>query len=62
MGKSWNFTSEFLILMNWRRYVATFQNPTDVYVNKEVLEFCDTVMEMSWNFVATITWQPCPYD
>ena len=23
------------------------------------MEFCDTVMEKSWNFVATISWQPC---
>ncbi len=47
MEKSWNFTSKFLILMNRRRYAATFQNPIDVYVNKEVMEFCDTVMEKS---------------
>ncbi len=59
MEKSWNFTNKFLILMNRRRYAATFHNPTDVYVNQEVMEFCDTVMEKSWNFVATISWQPC---
>ncbi len=49
----------FLILMNRRRYAATFQNPTDVYANKEVMEFFDTVMEKSWDFVTTIPWQPC---
>ncbi len=48
MEKSWNFTNKFLILMNRRRYAATFQNPTDVYVNLQVMEFCDTVMEKSW--------------
>ena len=48
--------------MNRRRYAAAFQNPTDVYVDEEVMEFCDTVMEKSWNFVATISWQPCKRD
>ncbi len=33
MEKSWNFTNKFSILMNRRRYAATFQNSTDVYVN-----------------------------
>ncbi len=33
MEKSWNFTNKFLILMNWHRYVAVFQNPPAVYVD-----------------------------
>ncbi len=48
MEKSWNLTSKFLILMNRRRYAAAFQTPTNMYVDKEVMEFCDTVMEKSW--------------
>ena len=36
-----------------------FQNSTNMYVDIEVMEFSDTVMEKSWNFVATILWQPC---
>ena len=35
--------------------------PTTMYVDIEVMEFCDTVMEKSWNFVAKISWQPCIY-
>ncbi len=58
MEKSWNLTKKFLILMNRRHYTAAFQNPTDMYVDKEVMEFCDTVMEKSWNFVTQISWQP----
>ena len=27
-----------------------------------VMEFCDTVMKKSWNFVAKISWQPCKCD
>ncbi len=57
MEKSWNLTSKFLILMNRRRYAC--QTPTNMYVDIEVMEFCDTVMEKSWNFVAKISWQPC---
>ncbi len=51
---------KLLILMNWRRYTAAFQNCTNMYVDTsiEVMEFCDTVMEKSWNFVAKISWQP----
>ena len=26
---------------------------------KQVVEFYDTVMKKSWNFVAKISWQPC---
>ncbi len=59
MEKSWNLTNIFLILMNRRRYAAAFQNPINMYVDIEVMGFCDTVMEKSWNFVATISWQPC---
>ena len=33
--------------MNRRRYAAAFQNPTNMYVDIEVMEFCDTVMEKS---------------
>ncbi len=25
------------------------------------MEFCETVMEKSWNFVAKISWQPCMF-
>ena len=56
--KSWNLTNKFLILMNRRRYAAAFQNPTNMYVDIEVMEFCDTVMEKSWNFVEKISLQP----
>ena len=59
MEKSWNLTNKFLILMNRRRYAAAFQTPTNMYVDIEVMEFCDTVMEKSWNFVVKISWQPC---
>ncbi len=31
--RSWNLINKFLILMNWHRYAATFQNPTNVYVD-----------------------------
>ena len=70
MEKSWNFKiraeshgkvmefDKFLILMNRRRYSAAFQNPTYMYVDIEVIEFCDTVMEKSWKFVVKISWQP----
>ncbi len=44
--------------MNCRRYAAAFQNPTNMFVDIEVMEFCYTVMEKSWNFVANILWQP----
>ncbi len=30
---SWNCSNKFLIEMNWHRYTAAFQNPTDVYVD-----------------------------
>ncbi len=30
----------------------------NVYVDIEVMEFFETVMEKSWNFVAKISWQP----
>ena len=33
MEKSWNFTNEFLIHMNRRRYPAALQKATDVYVD-----------------------------
>ncbi len=59
MEKSWNLTNELLIVMNQCRYAAAVQNPTNMYVNIEVMEFCDTVMEKSWNFVSKISWQPC---
>ncbi len=59
MEKSWNLTNESLILINWRSYAAVFQIPANVYVDQEVMEFYDTVMEKSWNFVAKISWQPC---
>ena len=59
MEKSWNVTNKFLILMSRRRYAAAFQNTTNMYVDIEVMEFCDTVLEKSWNFVAKILWQPC---
>ncbi len=49
MEKSWNFEIG----------AAAFQIPTNMYVDIEVMEFCDTVMEKSWNFVAKISWQPC---
>ncbi len=49
MEKSWNLTSKFLILMNRHRYAAAFQNPTNMYVDIEVMEFCETVMEKSWS-------------
>ncbi len=29
-----------------------------MYVDIEVIEFCDTDMEKSWNFVMKILWQP----
>ncbi len=48
MEKSWNMTNKFLILINRRRYAAAFQNSTSMYVDIEVIEFCDTVMEKSW--------------
>ncbi len=48
MEKSWNLTNTLLILMNRCRYVAAFQDPTNMYVDIEVMEFCDTVMEKSW--------------
>ena len=57
--KSWNLTNKFLILKNQGRYAAAFQNPTTMYVDIDVMEFCDMVMEKSWNFVAKISWQPC---
>ena len=44
--------------MNWGRYAAVFQIPVNVYVELEVMEFYDMVMEKSWNFVANISWQP----
>ncbi len=47
--------------MNRRRYAAAFHNPTNMYVDIEVMEFCDTVLEKSWNSVAKISWQPCFY-
>ena len=59
MEKSGNLTNKLLILMNRRRYAAAFQNPTIMYVDIEVMELCDTVMEKSWIFVAKISWQPC---
>ncbi len=59
MEKSWNLKNEFLILMKRHRYAAAFQNPTNMYVDVEVMEFFDRVMEKSWNFVAKISWQPC---
>ncbi len=59
MEKSCNLTNKFLILMNQRCYAAAFQNPTKMYVDIEVMEFFDTVMEKSWNFVVKISWQPC---
>ncbi len=59
MEKSWNLTNKFLILMNRRRYAAAFQNPTNMYVDIGVMEFCNTVMEKIWNFLANISWQPC---
>ncbi len=40
-------TNKFLVLMNRRRYAAAFQNPTNMYADIEVMEFCDTVMEKS---------------
>ena len=58
-GKVMEFDSKFLILMNRRHYAAAFQTPTNMYVDKGVMEFCDMVMEKSWNFVAKISWQPC---
>ncbi len=58
MEKSWNLTNKFLILVIRRRYAAAFQNPINMYVDIEVMEFCDTVMEKSWNFVVRISWQP----
>ena len=33
--------------MNRRRYAEAFQTPTTLYVDIEVIEFCDTVMEKS---------------
>ncbi len=59
MEKSWNLTSKFLILINRHRHAAAFQTPANMYVDIEVIEFCDTVMEKSWDFVAKISWQPC---
>ncbi len=58
MENSWDLTNKLLILMNRRRYVAAFQNATNMYVDIEVMEFCDMVMEKSWNFVVKISWQP----
>ncbi len=55
--KSCNLTNKCLILMNRRRYAAAF--PTNMYVDIEVIEFCNAVMEKSWNFVIKISWQPC---
>ncbi len=63
MEKSLNLTSKFLILMNRHCYAAAFQTPTNMYVDIEVMEFCDTVMEKSWkirefcreDFVATLS-------
>ena len=48
MEKSWNLTNKLLILTNRRRYAGAIQNPTNMYVNIEVMEFCDVVMEKSW--------------
>ena len=36
---------KFLILMNRHRYAAAFKNSADMYVDQEVMQFCDTVME-----------------
>ena len=47
MENSWDLTNKLLILMNRRRYVAAFQNATNMYVDIEVMEFCDMVMEKS---------------
>ncbi len=38
---------------------TAFQDPTVVYVDQEVMEFFYTVLEKSWNFVTTISWQSC---
>ncbi len=58
MERSWNLTDKLSILVNRCRYAAPFQNLTNMHVYIEVMEFCDTVMEKSWNFVAKISWQP----
>ena len=62
MEKLWNFeigAKSHGKAMNRRRYVAAFQDPTNMYVDIEVVEFYDTVMEKSWIFFAKISWQPC---
>ena len=48
MEKSWNVTNKFLILTNRRWYTAAFQNPSNIYIDIEV-------MEKSWNFVTKIS-------
>ena len=37
----------FFIFPNLRHYAAPFQNPCGPYVDKQVMEFCDLVMEKS---------------
>ncbi len=65
MEKSWNFW-KFEIFWNiWKshgnfyQYSGVARSPTNMYVDIEVMEFCDKVMEKSWIFVAKIPWQPC---
>ncbi len=63
MEKSWNFDirakSHGKVLEFDKLFLTAFQNPTNVCVDIEVMEFCYEVMEKSWNFVAKISWQPC---
>ena len=56
MGKSWNLTNRFCILTNQRRYATAFQSQNNMYVDLQVMEFCNLVMKKSWNFVAKISW------
>ena len=47
-GKVMEFDKKFCILMKRGRYATGFQNPSGVYVDEEVMDFCDSVMEKSW--------------
>ncbi len=45
--------------INWRCYVAAFQSPSGMYVDRQVMEFCDKVIKKirefcHENFMATL--------
>ncbi len=49
----------FHAFANWPLYGTAFLSLQRIYVNRDVMEFGDLVMEKSWNLIMEISWQQC---